>query len=310
METHASPPALAAIVANWNGEAFIERCLGSLLAAVRRAGVPIEVIVYDDASDDGSPDRIARAFPSVRLIRGTTNLGFGGAVNRAMSMTDAQHVFLLNNDLALAADFCVRLLETHAQCANPERLLAIGARTRDWESGVVNHGGQRAAWIGGLVCQEPFEADAAAPADFFQAGACLIDRRKFLQLGGFCPLYAPGYWEDYDLAWQGRARGWSVLYEPRAVAWHLGKGSMRRRLGSFGLSLVLRRNHLLFNWLNLRRPGRLVAHLTALPRRVALDRPPADQAGWGRALLALLPRLPAILAERRRRARHPPVPGG
>jgi len=309
MNFKADQPTFAAIVANWNGAAFVERCLGSLLAAARRAGRPIEIVVYDDASEDRSPDLIAQTFPCIRLIRGDSNIGFGAAVNDAMRHTDADWVFLLNNDLALATDFCERLLATLNEHHN-EPLLAIGARTRDWETGAINHGGQRAAWRDGLLVQTPFESDTAAPADFFQAGACLINRRRFMALDGFCRLFAPGYWEDYDLAWQGCGRGWRVLYEPRAVAWHLGKGSMRRRLGNYGVSMVLRRNHLLFNWLNLCGPARITAHMLALARLVALDDAPPDQASWGRALASAVGQLPEVLSERRRRRRRSATASG
>jgi GT2 family glycosyltransferase len=300
MNPSADAPTFAAIVANWNGQAFIERALGSLLAATRRAGRPIEAIVHDDASADDSPQTIARAFPTVRLERDAVNVGYGEAVNRAMRACQADWVFLLNNDLALAADFCERLLATLEERA-AEAPFVIGARTLDWETGQANHGGQRAAWRGGMIVQEAFEADVATPTDFFQAGACLIDRRRFLELGGFSPLFHPGYWEDYDLAWRARGRGWTVFYEPRAVAYHLGKGSMRRLLGPRGVSLALRRNHLLFNWINIREPGRLAAHLAGLAALVATDRPGPDEASWAGALVAALGRLPSALAERRRR---------
>jgi len=259
------------------------------------------VVVIDDASDDRSAGLIAGAFPSVRLVKLGRNLGFGRAVGRAMRETGADWVFLLNNDLALRADFCVRLIET-LERGEPGRVLAIGARTLDWERGRPNHGGQRACWRGGLIAQEPFEAAEVAEADFFQAGACLIDRRKFLELGGFAPIYHPGYWEDYDLAWQARRRGWSVLYEPRAVAYHFGKGSLGRVLGEAGLARVVRRNHLLFVWCNLTDRGLLRRHLLGLPRLVlGGDEAQPGEVGWGRALCGALARLPAVLRLRRRR---------
>lgn len=310
MESSPDQYTLAAIFANWNGEAFIERALASLLASIRRTGRTIETVVYDDASEDRSPELIAASFPGVRLIRGETNAGYGAAVNRAMAATAADWVFLLNNDLALPADFCERLLATLDEHRSAP-LFAIGARTRDWESGADNHGGQRAAWREGMIAQVPFESEGAARADFFQAGACLIDRRKFLRLGGFSPIFHPGYWEDYDLAWQAKGLGWEILYESRAVAMHLGKGSMRRRLGARGVSLALRRNHLLFNWMNIREPGKLARHLAGLPGLALEPVSDEDQAGWGTAFLAALGRLPLALKERRkRRNRLPPSPPG
>ncbi|MEN6627643.1 MAG: glycosyltransferase [Candidatus Sumerlaeia bacterium] len=300
MSNAATSRTFGVVIPNWNGAAFIERCLGSVLAAVRRAGIPMEVVVTDDASGDRSAEIIASSFPSVKLVRWERNVGFGEAVGRGMAASTADWVFLLNNDLALREDFCERLIGILNSFADPGRLFVIGARTLDWTTGAPNHGGQNARWERGLIVQDPFDSDDWTEAGFFQAGACLIDRAKFLALGGFAGLFEPGYWEDYDLAWQARRRGWSVLYDPRAVAWHLGKGSMRDRLGDYGLALMLKRNHLLFNWASLADFGLLARHCLGLPRLVlTADGAPA---GWGRALLAALARLPAVLRLRRARA--------
>ncbi len=296
------------VIPNWNGASFIERCLGSVLAAAREAGGAGELIVTDDASKDNSAELIAQSFPTVRLIELKKNIGFGAAVNLAMRASNARWVFLLNNDLALRADFCARLLAVLQSQPDPEAVFAIGARTLDWTSGEANHGGQNAAWRDSMIVQTPFDSDDAVPAGFFQAGACLIDREKFLAMGGFADIYHPGYWEDYDLAWQARRRGWTVLYDPKATAYHLGKGSMRKKLGEFGVSLALRRNHLLLNWVNLADGGLLARHLLALWRLILNDDAPPGEAGWGRALLAALGRLPAALALRRARLATPGRP--
>lgn len=321
---------IGVLIPNWNGEEYIERCLGSVLAAVRRTGRAAEIVVVDDASEDRSAELIERQFPSVHLIRLGRNVGFGEAVNTGMRALDAEWVFLLNNDLVLKADFCERLLATLAEyktkCESlfvvpplgglPDRLkaelktnqtnqqiFAIGARTLDWETQAPNHAGQTAGWQEGLIVQLPFDAETATPTDFFQAGACLIDREKFLALGGFAALFHPGYWEDYDLAWQARGRGWVNIYEPRAIGYHWGKGSMRRRYGEWGVSLLTRRNHLLFVWANLAEPACLAEHFLALPGKILRDRTEPGQAGWARALWAALGRLPVALALRRRRRR-------
>lgn len=288
----------AVVIPNWNGAAFIERCLGSVLAAVRRAGVPMDIIVTDDASSDVSAEIIAKSFPSVKLIRWDVNVGFGEAVGRGMNAASADWIFLLNNDLALKEDVCERLIAVLDAQPDPRDVFAIGARTLDWATGAPNHGGQLARWKDGMIVQEPFESDDAVEAGFFQAGACLINRNKFLELGGFAPIFQPGYWEDYDLAWQARRRGWSVIYDPRATAWHLGKGSMKERLGDYGLSLTLKRNHLLFNWANLNDAGLLAQHFLSLTRLVLKKE---GEAGWGRALIAALGKLPAVLRLRRKR---------
>jgi len=97
-----------------------------------------------------------------------------------MQQTNANWVFLLNNDLALAADFCEAcwqsLMNTGPGGCWRSRLHARLGNRGDQPRRTTSSLARRSAGTG------TFEADTAAPADFFQAGACLIDRGKFLAL--------------------------------------------------------------------------------------------------------------------------------
>src|SRR5262245_14597723 len=137
-----APGRCAVVIPNWNGASFIERCLGSVYASLRAAGIcDASVIVFDDASEDDSVARIKSSFPQVTLIENRRNVGFGAAVNAAMQKAEpAEWVFLLNNDLALATDFCSRLLAArNASDPAVRPLFAVGAQTRDWETQQPNH---------------------------------------------------------------------------------------------------------------------------------------------------------------------------
>ncbi len=285
-----------AIIANWNGSGYIERCLGSVLAAARRSPAPLHLLVVDDASTDDSPQKIATLFPSIQLLRLPVNVGFGQAVNEAMRTLSTPWVFILNNDLALRTDFFERLIETCKSLGGSD-LFAIGAKTLQWESHEPNHAGMRARWKERMIVQEGFDTDELTPTDFIQGGSCLVDREKFLALEGFCPIYHPGYWEDYDLAYQARRHGWKNYYEPRAVAYHWGKRSMRALLGDYRLSLTIKRNHLLFNWVNLADKGLLVRHLTGLGGLMLREEPFESEstASWSRAFFSALTKLPSAL---------------
>lgn len=296
-------PRLGVLIANWNGELFLERCIGSVLAAGRQLGEPLEILVTDDASVDRSRQILSEQYPQVRVLAWDENVGFGEAVNRGMAAIGAERVFLLNNDLVLKTDFFERLTASWVEALSDEarELFAIGAQTLDWDTHAPNHAGQHAVWREGMIVQEHFQAESLALTGFFQAGACLIDRAKFLELGGFAAIFRPGYWEDYDLAYQASRRGWGCYYEPRAQAYHCGKGSMRRALGVFGVSLMLRRNHLLFVWANLTSPRLVREHCFGLWRLAWKDKAPTGEAGWGRAFFEALRRLPTILRLRRAR---------
>ncbi|TXM87271.1 glycosyltransferase [Methylobacterium sp. WL122] len=70
-------PALSVLVVTYKSGADVDTCLALLAAS--RIDRPYEVIVVDNASGDGTAERIAAAWPDIRVIAETTNHGFAGA---------------------------------------------------------------------------------------------------------------------------------------------------------------------------------------------------------------------------------------
>jgi GT2 family glycosyltransferase len=104
------------------------------------------------------------------------------------------------------------------------------------------------------------------------AGAALaVDRRKFLALGGFDPLYLPGRLEDLDFAFRGYQAGYHARYVPQAVAYHLGMGTFGPAFGREGCDRLALRNTLLFQWKNLRHPWHRLRQVAGLGTRLLLD---------------------------------------
>ena len=91
--------ALTVIVVNWNTRALVGQCLESLYR--QELGAPLEVIVVDNASDDGSADFIEARHPGVVLIRNAENVGFAKANNQALDIARGKYVLLLNSDTLL-----------------------------------------------------------------------------------------------------------------------------------------------------------------------------------------------------------------
>ena len=98
------------LILNWNGTKYIFDCLDSIREKVLR---PYEVIVVDNHSSDGSPDRVAGDYPWVKLVRSDDNLGFAKGNNFAARYASGKYLLLLNYDTLLLSDItdAVRLLE-------------------------------------------------------------------------------------------------------------------------------------------------------------------------------------------------------
>jgi len=296
-------PAFTAIVANWQGEAWIERALSSLGHAARAVRRPGEILVVDDASGDAGPRLIAENFPRVRLLRNSRNLGFGATMNRGVAAARGEIVLLLNNDLSVREDFIARLLAPFAD--DPaRRLFAVSARTMSWDGAAPNHLCMAARGSEGRAQPVWAAPETLTPCLFAQGGAMACRRDLYLGLGGFDPVFAQGYWEDYDLCWRAARAGFEILYEPRAIAFHIGGGSMRRRYGEKEVWRLRARNHLLFEWLNLSDPGRLASHAAWIARHVAREWLRGEGFGYTRVLARALGRLPAALRSRFARARR------
>lgn len=292
-------PELSIIIPNWNGETFIVRGISSLLLSARAWGKSFELIVVDDASTDRAPQLIAETFPDVKLLKNRKNRGFGWSVNRGIRAARAPFVILANNDLVVKEDFIQHLMDPFEK-EEGEDLFGISARTVNWTDGSPNHLNMTAHFERGLIELDYEDSPESCSTLFLQGGACSLRRDVFLRLGGFRSIFRPGYWEDYDISYRAAKMGWRLVYEPRALAYHLGKGSLMKVLGKEGIDSVSTRNYFLFTWMNLEDRGMLASHFWSLPghlfREVFKGGSPRLTRGFWRAV----PRLFRVLRERRR----------
>ena len=71
----------------------------------------VEVVVADNASDDGSVDFVRTNFPEVRLIALDENYGFAEGYNRALKQVDAEYVVLLNSDVEVTENWLLPMVD-------------------------------------------------------------------------------------------------------------------------------------------------------------------------------------------------------
>ena len=100
---------VSVVILNWNGKEMLERFLPSVCKF--SSGDGVEVVVADNASDDGSADFVRTNFPEVRLIALDENYGFAEGYNRALKQVDAEYVVLLNSDVEVTENWLMPMVD-------------------------------------------------------------------------------------------------------------------------------------------------------------------------------------------------------
>ncbi|BDQ04200.1 glycosyltransferase [Ignavibacterium sp.] len=127
---------LSIIIVNYNVKEFLKNLLHSIKKASQNLST--EIIVVDNASDDGSIEMLREKFPEVKLIANDKNLGFGKANNIGLQLAKGKYILLINPDTLVAEDTFTKLIEffeTHPDAGmvgckilNPDGSLQLACR--------------------------------------------------------------------------------------------------------------------------------------------------------------------------------------
>jgi len=288
------------LVLNFNGRRWLDECLPTILAAAGRSPVPCAVTVVDNGSTDGSCEWVTGRWPAVGLIR-EQNLGLA-SFNRVLERLAEPVVLLLNNDIKLDPGAIGPLL---AAFENHDDALFSAPACWTFDGQVYEGMRTRVRMRYGLIqgmCRTPgFEQTVHAPDQTAAAGPVLaIDRRRFLDIGGYDPIYFPGRIEDLDLGFRGWMAGYRGYYVPESIAYHWGFATFEAELGMARSQWLASRNTLIFMWKNTA-GVRLLVHLLWLPIRLAASLA-RGRTGFVLALFAAVRRMDQILAARRKLA--------
>lgn len=237
---------LAVVVLSYQTKDITLRCLRELGRARER--VPMQVIVVDNASKDGSPEAIAAEMPWVRLIRNARNRGFAAAVNQAVSVSRSRAILLLNSDCFLGDP--ATLEGALASLFADPRIAVLGVDVRH-EDGrkydCTRPFPTVRRYIATALAGEreyPPPPDDGVPrpvdVDWMNGAFFLIRREAWEAIGPLDERFFFG-WEDLDFCLRAHRAGWRVVQDPRLRVTHLGGASAKKRSGD----VVVGRNNML-----------------------------------------------------------------
>ena len=285
------------VIVTFNSEGPIGACLDAALTS------GADVVVVDNGSSDSTVAQVRRR--GARLIANPSNRGFAAAVNQGFAVLNSTYVLLLNPDAVLQSSLaplreaCERPRTAGAggQLLGPEGCPQIGFMVRQlptpaalilealllnrlWKNNPVNrqYRGLGLDYSVGFVAEQP-------------AGAFLMVRRQVWQeLDGFDEGFFPLWFEDVDFCRRAVDRGYSLHYEPQAVAKHTGGHSIPKMPVEMQ-RLYWYRNLLRYSAKHFRPPALRVVSLAvvagSLLRSVGelvLRRSPKSMAAYGRVI--------------------------
>jgi N-acetylglucosaminyl-diphospho-decaprenol L-rhamnosyltransferase len=223
---------LAVSIVSYRTPDLLRRCLSELEG--QRHDLELQVIVVDNASDDGSAELVEHEFPWMRVLRNETNVGFGAAHNQALRQADARHFLVLNSDAAPrpgALPTLVAYLD-----ANPG--VAVVGPTLRYPDGTVQPSRRRfptvptlffestqlqRVWPDNAILRRYYVADRHDDTEQdvdWLVGACLCVRaRAAAEVGLFDERFFM-YSEEIDWCRRFRQAGWRVVYLPSAEVMH------------------------------------------------------------------------------------------
>jgi N-acetylglucosaminyl-diphospho-decaprenol L-rhamnosyltransferase len=215
--------------------------LRSFLDTLREATVgPLDVVLADNGSTDGVPERMAAQNRDVRLLRTGGNVGYGAAVNAGLADVHTGWALVANPDVRFEPGSVDELLAVARRwpraatvgpaIRSPEKELYPSARDLPSLSTGIGH-----ALLGWIWPANPWtaryrrerESPRERTAGWLSGSCLLVDLEAFHSVGGFDPGYFM-YFEDVDLGARLGERGWLHVYAPSAVVEHEGGHSTRR----------------------------------------------------------------------------------
>lgn len=216
----ACEPLVSVIIPVYNHLDVTMRCLQSI-ADSWFDSLAVQIIVVDDASSDPIAET-AHGLPGLDFIRSGVNQGFVRSCNRGAALARGKYLCFLNNDTTVCEgwlDYLVSRAESDA------RIGVVGAKLVYPDGKLQEAGGiiwqDGTGWNYGRG-DDPADSryNYVRDVDYCSGAALLVRNDLFKTVGGFSETFVPAYYEDVDLCFEARARGFRVVYEPRSEIVH------------------------------------------------------------------------------------------
>ncbi len=244
-------------IVSWNTKELLDKCLESIFQNL--PGFEFEVLVVDNASNDGSGEMVTQRYPQVRLTVNPANIGFADANNQAIRENTGEYSMLLNPDTEVypgALDTLIRFMDLRPEAGaagplllNPDQSLQTSCYpepTLPREFWRLFHLDRISAY--GIYDMTEWNPAEIHPVEVIQ-GACLVIRKIALDQVGLLDSDYFMYTEEVDLCHRLAKANWALYWVPQAAVIHYGGQSTKQIAADMFLQLYrskiqyFRKNH-------------------------------------------------------------------
>ncbi|MGE5329793.1 MAG: glycosyltransferase [Deltaproteobacteria bacterium] len=212
-------PLVSIIIPVYNQWEYTYSCLRSIFENTQ--DIAYEILIADDVSIDETVN-ITDYVENIIVIRNSENKGFILNCNNAAVKARGKYILLLNNDTNVQKDWLKHLVEL---TENNERIGMVGSKLVYPDGKLQEAGGiiwrDGSGWNYGRMenPQKP-EYCYVKEVDYISGASILIKKSLWDEIGGFDERYVPAYYDDSDLAFEVRKKGYQVIYQPKSVVVH------------------------------------------------------------------------------------------
>ena len=225
-------PLVSIIILNWNGKELIRECIDSVLKSHYS---PLEIILADNGSTDGSVEFVRSQFPSVIILENNENWGYAEGNNRGIKITQGKYVVTLNNDVVVDPDWLKKPIE---YLENDPRIGSVCCRQMNYyDQSVIDslfHYPSPELIFDREGHGEKYDPHSFASAPGYviapNGGSAVYRKSMFMELGGFDGNFF-AYHDEADLSMRVFLFGWKCLYVPDSVVYHKEGISFKKTKG-------------------------------------------------------------------------------
>ncbi|MDD4333167.1 MAG: glycosyltransferase [Patescibacteria group bacterium] len=243
---------LSIIIINYKTKEMTARAVEAALVSASQ--IPVEIILFDNNSGDGSAEFFRDKYKEdrrIKFISNSENLGFAKAVNQGIGVAAGEYVYLVNSDVILEKDAIGKIL---SYMERDQAIGILGSRLNNpdgsWQASfgrvpTLDNEFARLFWlykflpIGTVILKNRFTrriVSSISRAGWVSGGSMLIRRKLIEEIGLFDENYFFGV-EDMDFCYRAKLVDWKVVYYPLASAVHYHGFSSGGKRSLFKLEL-------------------------------------------------------------------------